>query len=263
MKLKSRTLIGTVAGDIIGSKYEGGRVKSMDFELFPKGSRFTDDTILTMAIAKSILDGEDYVVNIKDFARRYPHRGYGGYFKRWVYGEDTRPYNSYGNGAAMRVSPVGFAFNDLDTVLQRAKETAEVTHNHPEGIKGAQAVAAAIFLARNGKDKSYIRDFIEQNIGYDLSFSLDEIRSEYKFSATAPDTVPQAIVAFLESMDFENAIRLAISIGGDTDTIAAMTGGIAIAFYKDIPSAIVEKVEAFLPEEFIQIMNRFDERFGY
>jgi len=180
-----------------------------------------------------------------------------------VYGEDTRPYNSYGNGAAMRVSPVGFAFNDLDTVLQRAKETAEVTHNHPEGIKGAQAVAAAIFLARNGKDKSYIRDFIEQNIGYDLSFSLDEIRSEYKFSATAPDTVPQAIVAFLESMDFENAIRLAISIGGDTDTIAAMTGGIAIAFYKDIPSAIVEKVEAFLPEEFIQIMNRFDERFGY
>ncbi len=263
MELKSRTLIGAVAGDIIGSAYEWENVKTTDFELFPPQARFTDDTILTMAVARSIMYDEDFAQNIQDFARRYPHRGYGGFFKKWIYSDNPQPYGSYGNGGAMRVSPVGFAFNDLETVLLKAKQSAEVTHNHPEGIKGAQAIAAAVFLARDGKDKNYIREYIEKQFDYDLDFTLDQIRPSYKFSATAPLTVPQAIVAFLESTDFENAIRLAVSIGGDSDTIAAMTGSIAAAFYKEIPQYIIQEVEKFLPQEFIKIMNEYDEKFGY
>ncbi len=263
MELKSRTLIGAVAGDIIGSAYEWDNVKTTDFELFPAHARFTDDTILTMAVAKSIMYDEDFAQNIQDFARRYPHRGYGGHFKKWIYSNNPQPYWSFGNGGAMRVSPVGFAFNDLETVLLKAKQSAEVTHNHPEGIKGAQAIAAAIFLARDGKDKNYIREYIEKQFDYDLDFTLEDIRPFYKFYPTAPLTVPQAIVAFLESTDFENAIRLAVSIGGDSDTIAAMTGSIAAAFYKEIPQYIIRQVEKILPQEFIQIMNEYDEKFGY
>ena len=259
MKLNSRTLIGAVAGDIIGSTYEWDNVKTTDFKLFRRKSRFTDDTVLTMAVAKSILDNEDFGANIQKFARKYPHRGYGSFFRKWIHSENPQPYGSYGNGGAMRVSPVGFAFNDIDKVLKKAKESAEPTHNHPEGIKGAQAIASAIFWARKGKDKNYIRTFVENTFGYDLNFTIESLRPTYQFSATAPDTVPHAIVAFLDSTDFENAIRLAISLGGDSDTIAAMTGSIAAAFYKNIPETITEEVEKFLPDEFINIMNRFDE----
>ncbi|MCX7999109.1 MAG: ADP-ribosylglycohydrolase family protein, partial [Leptospiraceae bacterium] len=192
----------------------------------------------------------------------YRGRGYGGNFKKWLQNNSMQPYGSFGNGSGMRVSPVGFAFNDLDTVLDVAKQSAEVTHNHPEGIKGAQAIASSIFLARQGKTKQEIKDYISKTFGYNLNFTIDEIRPTYKFDVTCQGSVPQAIVAFLDSSDFENAIRLAISIGGDSDTIACMTGGIASAYYKSIPQEIVDFVMKQLPKEFIEIIHQFDEKYG-
>jgi len=215
---------------------------------------------LTIAVADCLVNNKDFAKNIKHFARKYPNRGYGGRFADWIESASYEPYNSYGNGSAMRVSPVGFVFDTMEKTMDFAKKTAEVTHNHHEGIKGAQAVASAIFLARNGKSKQEIKNFINSKF-YKLDFTLDEIRDNYGFYETCQESVPQAIVAFLESENFENSIRLAISIGGDSDTIACITGGIAAAFYKEIPYEIIDKTVQLLPIEFIDILEQFDKKF--
>jgi ADP-ribosylglycohydrolase len=256
--INSNTIIGAVIGDIIGSVYEWNNIKTTEFNLFNHKCKFTDDTVLTIAVADSILNHKDFSLTILEYGRKYRGRGYGGNFRNWLKSNNPKPYGSYGNGSAMRVSAVGFAFNDIDKVLEVAKQTAEVTHNHPEGVKGAQAIALAIFLARQGKSKQEIKNYISSTFDYNLDFTLDEIRPTYEFDVSCQGSVPQAIVAFLESSDFESAIRLAISIGGDSDTIACITGGIASAFYKNIPTEIIEFVNEILPNEFIEIMNRFD-----
>lgn len=259
---KFSTILGAIAGDVLGSKYEWKNIKTTEFDLFNPACNFTDDTVLAIAIAHSLIDKKDIALTLWEYGNRYPDRGYGGMFYRWLMGDSRKPYGSYGNGSAMRVSPVGFAFNDLKTVLKVARQTAEVTHNHPEGIKGAQATATAIFLARTGYTKNQIKDTIEKMFGYNLQFTLDEIRPTYKFDETCQGTVPQAIVAFLESTDFENAIRLAISLGGDSDTLACITGGIAAAYYKSIPTDIVHFVTDKLPDEFIDVLKRFEMMYG-
>jgi len=231
-------MIGAIAGDIIGSTYEWHYTKSTDFELFTPQSTPTDDTVLTVAVADCILHNKDYALTFKEYGRRYPYAGYGGMFLKWLGSNSLAPYNSFGNGSAMRVSPVGFAFSSLDMVLREAEKTAAVTHNHPEGIKGAQAIAVVIFLARSGESKEQIRKWVEDNFGYNLHQTLDEIRPSYRFDETCQGSVPQSIIAFLESNDYEDAIRKAVSLGGDSDTLACMAGGIAQAFYKDVPGYI-------------------------
>lgn len=232
-------MIGAIAGDIIGSVYEWNRIKSKTFNLFAPDCSFTDDTVLTVALAESILSGNSYASLMRDYYRRYPSAGYGGLFHQWAQAQDNQAYNSWGNGAAMRISPVGFAFSTLDDVLARAEEYTAVTHNHPEGIKGAQATAAAIYLARTGCSKAHIRQYIASTFHYDLSRSVDDIRPAYRFNESCQETVPEAIVCFLEAADFEDAIRNAISLGGDSDTLACITGGIAQAFY-GVPAAIAD-----------------------
>ncbi len=261
MKNTSNTIIGAIAGDIIGSIYEFNNTKDINFELFPARSKFTDDTVLSIAIADCIINDKDFAETVWDYGRKHRGRGYGGKFKQWLKNENPQPYGSYGNGSAMRVSAIGFAYENIETVLEKAKETAEITHNHKEGIKGAQAIASAIFLAKNSKTKQEIRKFITEKFEYNLDFTIDSIRPFYKFDVTCQGSVPQAINAFLESNDYENAIRLAISIGGDSDTIACMTGGIASAFYKEIPDKILKFAENKLPNEFIEILNEFDKRY--
>lgn len=254
-------MIGAIAGDIIGSPYEFINIKRTVFNLFSPHSMFTDDSVLTIAIVDSILTGKSYSKSLKEYGIKYPHVGYGVLFNRWLKQEDSVPYNSFGNGSAMRVSPIGFAFNILEEVLEEAKKSAEVTHNHPEGIKGAQAVAAAIFLARNFENKSNIKRFIEHKFGYNLTQRLESIRQSYVFNETCQGTVPQAIIAFLESEDYEDAIRKAVSLGGDSDTLACITGGIAQAYYKYIPSSIVSNVSKLLPSEFLKIIDTFNARY--
>lgn len=254
-------MIGAVAGDIIGSVYEWNPIKTKRFELFDPHCSFTDDSVLTIALADAILNNKDYATVMKSYYRRYPAAGYGGFFHRWARSADFQPYNSWGNGAAMRISPVGFAFDRLADVLAKAKEYTEVTHNHPEGIKGAQATASTIFLARTGKTKTEITEYIETSFGYDLSKSLDEIRPTYLFDESCQGTVPQAIAAFLESRDFEDAIRNAVSLGGDSDTLACITGGIAQAFYKGVPDRITQKVMDILDQDLREITSEFLSRY--
>jgi len=249
-------MIGVIAGDIIGSVYEWDRIKTKHFELFSPDCFFTDDTVLTVALAESILTGTNYASLMKTYYRRYPGAGYGGFFHRWAQAHDSQPYNSWGNGAAMRISPAGFAFDTLEDVLVRAAEYTAVTHNHQEGIKGAQATAAAIFLARKGSTKADIKEYIAATFRYDLSRSLDDIRPAYQFSESCQETVPQAIASFLESTDFEEAIRNAISLGGDSDTLACIAGGIAQAFY-GVPAAIADRAMSILDEDLRAITARF------
>jgi ADP-ribosylglycohydrolase len=251
------TVLGAIAGDIIGSVYEGFPIKTTEFPLFQSHSHFTDDTVLTVAIAGSILEKVDYASSLKAFGRRYPNAGYGGLFFNWLFDPESRPYRSWGNGAAMRVSPVGFAFATIEAVLVESQKTAEVSHNHPEGIKGAQASALSVFLALTGAAKQQIHREITRRFGYDLSRTLDEIRPHYRFDVSCQGTVPEAITAFLESTDYEDAVRKAVSLGGDSDTLACITGGIAYAFYKEIPPEIVAEVRKRLPEEFLNIIDRF------
>jgi ADP-ribosylglycohydrolase len=220
-------MIGAIAGDIIGSEHEFHGTKSYDFQLFAPGSTFTDDTVLTVAVADCILHRKQYAPTFKEYGKRYPDAGWGGMFYRWVMSKDDKPYNSFGNGSAMRVSPVGFAFNSLEEVLKEAERSAAVTHNHPEGIKGAQAVAASIFMGRQGEKKDAIREYIEDRFGYDLQHTVDEIRPEVYFDETCQVSVPQAIIAFLDSDSYEDAIRKAVSLGADADTQACIAGGIA------------------------------------
>lgn len=231
-------MIGAIAGDIIGSVYEHHNITITDFPLFDSHCRFTDDTVLTVAVADCLLHGKDYAQTFREYFQRYPYAGYGSGFRHWAQGPAKGPYYSLGNGSAMRVSPVGWAFNSLEEVLAEAKRSAEVTHNHPEGIKGAQAVASAIFLARTGYSREGIAAFITKTFGYRLDEPIDEIRKHYTFDVTCPGSVPQAIRAFLESEGYEDAVRKAISIGGDSDTIACITGGIAEAFYGGVPEEV-------------------------
>ena len=259
-------MLGAIAGDIIGSVYEGKKRWLLDrnahFEpLFAPKARFTDDTVLTVAVADAILNGEDLVGTLKDYYSRYPWAGFGGDFRAWASSEESRPYGSWGNGSAMRVSPVAWAFDTLDEVLGRSKETARVTHDHPEGIKGAQATAVAIFLARSGAEKWEIREQVERRFSYDLSFTLDEIRPTFAFDSSCQGTVPQAIVAFLESSDFEGAVRLAVSLGGDCDTLASLAGGIAAAFYGGVPAPIREQALARLDEDLSAVLAAFEGRY--
>ena len=234
-----RTMLGAIAGDVIGSVYEGRPIKTVDFPLFQDRSVFTDDTVLTVAIAEAILERGDYATALKLWGRKYPRAGYGGTFYRWMVSDSFEPYNSWGNGSAMRVSPVGFAFASVEEVLAEAERTAAVTHDHPEGIKGAQATALAIFLARSGESKAAIRGEIAGRFAYDLDRTLDEIRPGYRFDVSCQGSVPESILAFLESESFEDAVRKAISLGGDSDTMAAIAGGIAEAFYGGVPDGIV------------------------
>jgi len=255
-------MIGAIAGDIIGSVYEWHNIKTTNFPLFDKGCTFTDDTVLTVAIADAILNCSDYGEKLKEYFKLYPGRGYGAHFGKWAAHGPGKPYYSMGNGSAMRVSPVGFVFNTVDEVLKEAQKSAEPTHNHPEGIKGAQAVACAIFFARKGTNKEEIKGYIERNFDYSLSESLDEIRKYYRHDETCPGSVPQAIRAFLESNDYEDAIRKAISIGGDSDTIACITGGISQAYYKKVPNAIIKRVKKILDQRLNNIVSKFTIKYG-
>jgi len=251
-------LYGAIGGDIIGSCYERHNIKTKVFPLFSSYSRFTDDSVLTIATADALLHHLSYTEAYHKWGNRYPHAGYGGSFRRWLASSDPQPYNSWGNGSAMRISPVGFYAKSEDEVLKEAKSSAEATHNHPEGIKGAQAAALAVYLAKQGTGKSEIKGQIESLFGYDLSSQkLDDIRPDYTFDVSCMGTLPIALLAFLESTDYEDAIRNAISVGGDSDTIAAITGGIALAFYKEMPQQIIEGIEAILPDAMLEICGEF------
>lgn len=250
-------MIGAIAGDIIGSIYEHRPIKTKDFPLFDPRCRFTDDSVLTIAVADSILSNRPYKESIQEIGRRYPKAGYGATFIQWLYSPDPQPYNSWGNGSAMRVSPVGFAFSTEEEVLQNAQKSAEISHNHLEGIKGAQATALAVYLARTTRNKEEIRKQISQRFEYDLNRELEDIRSDYSFDVSCQGTVPEAIISFLESESYEDAVRNAISLGGDSDTLACITGGIAEAFYEGIPPEIRTKVKELLPSDLWEITERF------
>lgn len=258
---KDRFLLGAVAGDVIGSVYEHYRTKRMDFPLFPEGSRFTDDTVMTVANADWLLYGGDLARIMQRYGNRYPHAGYGGMFRKWLTEENPQPYRSFGNGSAMRVSPVGWAFDSLEETLEAASRSASVTHNHPEGIKGAQAVAACIFLARHNEAKQEIKAFVEQAFGYDLARTCDEIRPSYRFDSRCQGSVPESILAFLESTDYESAVRLAVSLGGDADTMGAIAGSIAEAYYGGVPEPIRQETLKRIPDEFTEVLKLFSERF--
>lgn len=255
-------MLGAIVGDIVGSIYEFNNHRSKEFPLFGNECDFTDDTVLTVAVADCIMNNGNYTEYIKGYARKFPARGYGGMFAQWMRSDDMEAYNSWGNGSAMRVSAVGFAYDDLKSVVAEAKRSAEVTHNHPEGIKGAQATAVAIFMARKGQTKEQIKAAIAKSFGYDLDRTLDEIRPVYKFNESCQETVPEAIIAFLESNSFEDAIRNGISLGGDSDTLTCITGGIAEAFYGDVPQDIAEKALSYLSPMIREVVDEFRERYG-
>ena len=254
-------MIGAIVGDVVGSIYEHDNIKTKDFVLVAPECGFTDDTVLTVALADAILTGNDYGDLMRQYYKRYPNAGYGSGFHRWARSVNPRPYNSWGNGAAMRISPVGYACESLDETLRAATRFTEVTHNHPEGIKGGQSVAAAIFLARSGRTKDEIRQYVEATFGYELSTALDDIRPTYEFDESCQGTVPQAFVAFLESTDFEDAIRNAVSLGGDTDTLACITGSIAEAFYGGVPSGIAKQVLRLLDPALLAVAEKFVARY--
>ena len=278
-------MLGAIAGDIIGSmrekrnhalyrlakmtirddaamKREREHTKREDFELFEGYNNFTDDTVMTLAVADAVLNHKPYGITIKAYGRKFPDRGYGGRFQKWLKNDDMAAYNSYGNGSAMRVSPVAFAFDTLEEVLAEAKASAEVTHNHPQGIEGAQAVAAAVFMAHHGESKEAIRDYIIETFEYPLNDTIAEIRPGYQFDATCEGSVPESIIAFLDSTDYAHAVRLAISLGGDADTQAAIAGSIAQAFYKKIPDEIVQRSKTIIGSELWQLVDDFQEKFG-
>ncbi|HFI0650438.1 TPA: ADP-ribosylglycohydrolase family protein, partial [Streptococcus suis] len=258
-------MFGAIVGDVIGSRFEGRNNKSKEFDLFHPTCRFTDDSVMTAAVAASFLGlnepfddlEEVLVLNMKDFGKLYPRAGYGPQFKKWIESKGSDPYNSFGNGSAMRVSACGHVGKSLEETLDLAERVASVTHNHPEGIKGAQAVAGAIFLARTGKTKEEIRQFVADHF-YNLDFTLDAIRPTYQFDSSCQGSVPQAIVAFLEATDFEDAIRNAVSLGGDSDTLAAITGSIAEVFF-GIPDEIVYQTTDFLPSLIMEVSWCFEQ----
>ena len=253
-------MLGAIAGDVIGSVHEYIATKTKDFPLIDPKCFFTDDSVLTIALADALLHDLDYAVTLKRYYRRYPDAGYGGSFHNWAMSESWAPYNSFGNGSAMRVSPVAYVAKSLDEVLDLAERSAAVTHNHPEGIRGAQATAAAVFLAKTGHDKTEIKEFVESSCGYDLRRTLDDIRPTYSFDESCQGTVPQAITAFLEAKDFEDAIRNAISLGGDADTLACITGSIAEPYFGGVPPDIREEVLQRLDDDLLAVVTKFEQR---
>jgi len=254
-------MLGAVVGDIAGSIFEQQNDKREDIALFESGSRFTDDTVMTLASADKHLYGGRYEDVYQQWGRRYPDAGYGGTFIRWLATHDPTPYNSWGNGSAMRVSPIGWLKETLEETLAEAEASAAVSHSHPEGIRGAKAIAGAVFLARNGAGKNGIRVFLEAMIGYDLSRKLDDIRPDYSFDVSCQKSVPEACTAFLESDSVEDAIRKAISLGGDSDTIACIAGAIAHAHFQEIPEWMRQACQDILPRELSIIQSEFIERY--
>ena len=259
-------MYGAILGDMIGSPYEFDRgSKTKDFPLFSKNSTFTDDTVMTIAVAEAFLGAPDdeeqirrrLIRSMQEFGKRYPYAGFGGMFRFWLKSNDPKPYGSYGNGSAMRVSSVAWLYDDLQTVRRMARLSAEVTHNHPEGIKGAEATASAIFLARTGSTKAEIRAYIEENFQYDLSRTCDEIRPGYRHVESCQETVPEAITAFLEGESFEDVIRTAVSLGGDCDTLTAIAGSIAEGFY-GVPDMLKEECLRRLPQDLRAVLQNFD-----
>jgi ADP-ribosylglycohydrolase len=255
-------MLGAILGDVIGSVFEGSGLKSTEFPLLTSKNIYTDDTVLTVAVASAILDQGDYAGHFRKFGRRHPNRGYGGYFQRWLGDDSLGPYNSWGNGSAMRVCPVGWAFDSVDEVLGEAKRSADVTHNHPEGVRGAQAVALSVYLARRGAKKIEIRQEISTRFGYDLTRSADEVRSVYSFDVSCQGSVPESIICFLDSDDFESSVRLAISLGGDADTMACIAGGISEAYYRCLPKSAESSIRDLLPMDLLAVVDRFRTRFG-
>ena len=264
-------MYGALLGDMIGAPYEFDRGnKSKEFPLFCENSRFTDDSVMTIAVAEALLDSRfldddsiwaALIKSMRKWGKKYPDAGYGRKFLRWLREKDPKPYGSCGNGSAMRVGPVGWAFRTEEETLEAARTSAACTHNHPEGIKGAQATALCIFLARNGKSKEDIKNSVEAKFGYNLNFTCDGIRDTYQWDATCQGSVPQAIRAFLDGTDFEDCVRTAISLGGDSDTLACITGSIAEAFY-GIPPALHAQAMLYLPAHFQQIVTEFEGKFG-
>lgn len=263
-------MYGAILGDIIGSPFEfdqGDKTKT--FKLFSPGANFTDDSVMTIAVAEALMkvgiegDVDDIRKNVvdsmQDWGNRYPNAGYGGNFRRWLHKPNPEPYGSYGNGSAMRVSAAGWLYETLERTREVAKATADVTHNHPEGIKGAEATASCIYMARHGASKEEIKAYVEKEFAYNLDRTLDEIRPTYHHVESCQESVPQAIIAFLESTDFEDAIRGVISIGGDTDTLAAITGSIAEAFY-GVPMELQEECRMRISSEMIKVLDAFDQR---
>ncbi len=249
-------MLGAITGDVIGSVYEFKALKNKGFQpLFHADSFFTDDTVLTVAVADALLNERDIVESFKDWGRRYPYSGWGHRFSNWLFSDDSRPYGSYGNGAAMRVSPAAFLAGSLEEALESARRVTMVTHNHPEGVRGAEATATAVFLALSGESAGYIRKKIEHDFGYDLSRTPDEIRPTYYFNETCQGTVPEAIICALTADDFEDAVREAVSLGGDADTLGAITGSIAEAMY-DLPPAIGSQSWLRLPEDMRLIVEQ-------
>lgn len=259
-------MYGAISGDMIGAPYEFDRGdKTKKFPLFSRGSEFTDDSVMTVAVAEALMDTIGHsddeirialVRSMKKWGRKYPYAGYGNMFSRWLQNENPKPYGSYGNGSAMRVSSAGWLYDTLEETRHIAALTAEVTHNHPEGIKGAEAAVSAIFLARTGHSKEEIKDYIVREFGYDLSRTCDEIRPTYYHVETCQQTVPEAVTAFLEGTDFEDVIRTAVSLGGDCDTLTCIAGGMAEAFY-GMPDSIKEEVRKRLPADMLMVCDRF------
>lgn len=262
-------MYGAILGDIIGCPFEFDRGdKTKNFPLFSAGSEFTDDTVMTIAVAEAFMEAiscgaveqeikEILVEKMQEYGKRYPYAGYGSRFSWWLAENNPEPYNSYGNGSAMRVSSVAWLYNDIISVVNAARISAEVTHNHPEGIKGAQATAAAIFLARTGASKAKIKSFIQGEFGYDLSRTCDQIRPTYRHVESCQETVPEAITAFLEGESFEDVIRTAVSLGGDCDTLTAIAGSIAEAFY-GVPEDLKEECRNRLTTDLGTVLHRFD-----
>ena len=255
-------MLGAIAGDIIGSTWERTGEKRLDFPLFSASSRFTDDTVMTIAVAQALLDGRDYAEAMRDYGRRYPYAGYRLRFARWLGDPAMGPYGSFGNGAAMRVSPVAYAAHSVEQVLAEAARSAAPTHNTPDGTQGAQATALAVFLARSGEAKEAIRRELLLTFGYDLARSIEEIRPHYRMSKSAVRSVPESIISFLDADSFEAAVRNAVSLGGDTGTMACIAGAIAAAYFGGVPEPIAREVESRLPAELLRVIERFNARYS-
>lgn len=260
-------MYGAILGDIIGSPYEFDMGnKSKEFPFFDKGCMFTDDSVMTIAVGEALLDvgkeapidviRQNVIRSMKKWGRNYPDAGYGGNFFWWLRTEGDNPYGSYGNGSAMRVSAAGWLYDSLERTREVARATADVTHNHPEGIKGAEAIASVIFMARNGASKEEIKDYVIREFGYDLSRTCDEIRPNYRHVESCQETVPEAITAFLEGIDFEDVIRTAVSLGGDCDTLTAIAGSMAEAYY-GVPEWLKEECEKRIEPEMREVLERF------
>jgi ADP-ribosylglycohydrolase len=255
-------MLGAIAGDVIGSVHERSCTKTKDFPLLTPASRFTDDTVLTVAVADALLRGRDYVDALHDYFEAYPNAGYGGTFFLWASSRRREPYRSWGNGSAMRVSPVAYVGTTLEEVLAEAGRSAAVTHDHEQGIRGAQATAAAVFLARTGATKEQIRRYVADQFDYYLDETLHDLRPTYQFDVSCQGSVPQSILAFLESTGYEDAVRNAISLGGDADTMACIAGAIAEAYYGGVPAAIAEPVLERLDDRLRGVVHAFRARYG-